>query len=156
MALAQFVKYDQFFLDKSWQWLNDPEIKLLTQTPEFSKEGQLKWFNSLDGRTDYKVWGVTYDGIAVGVVGLKFITDHDAEYFGYLSEKEFWGKGIGQMMLDFSVTQAKIRQLSKIYLKVAATNTRAIKAYERFGFTTQDINDSGQMVMDLFLTDDRD
>ena len=39
-----FVEYTEEFLDLSWEWLNDPEIKLLTMTPDFSREDQRAFF----------------------------------------------------------------------------------------------------------------
>ena len=43
----KLVDYTLDYLELSWKWLNDPEIKVLTNTPDFSLDQQLKWFNSL-------------------------------------------------------------------------------------------------------------
>ena len=45
--MTALVDYNIIFLDKSWYWLNDPEIKALTMTPDFSKEDQASYFKSL-------------------------------------------------------------------------------------------------------------
>ena len=89
-----FVEYSESFLNKSWHWLNDPEIKKLTLTADFTKEQQQTFFKSIPKRTDFKIWGVKYGDESIGVVGLKNITTNDAEYFGYIGEKNYWGQGI--------------------------------------------------------------
>jgi hypothetical protein len=47
------VRYDERLLEHSWAWLQDPEIKRLTDTPDFTRTAQRSWFESLGGRTDY-------------------------------------------------------------------------------------------------------
>ena len=37
-----FGRFDEIFLEKSWHWLRDPEIKWLTMTPDFTREEQLR------------------------------------------------------------------------------------------------------------------
>ena len=48
-------EFDEIALKKSWVWLNDPEIKSLTITPDLEKENQRRWFESLKSRKDYFV-----------------------------------------------------------------------------------------------------
>lgn len=135
MQEVGFVTYDHEFLELSWYWLNDPEIKLLTNTPSFTRDQQKKWFDSLTSRADYKVWGLKINNIAAGVVGLKNINNKEGEYFGYIGVKELWGKGYSKHMLDFVASQARMLGLKGIYLKVSRHNLRAISAYEKYGYT---------------------
>src|ERR1051325_3293583 len=102
-----FSAFDERFLEKSWHWLQDPEIKKLTMTPDFTREEQRRWFEQLPRMTDYRIWGGVCDGEPVGAVGLKQITAGDAEYWGYLGEKKFWGQGIGMAMLGFACGRAR-------------------------------------------------
>ncbi len=37
---VQFKEYDRIILEKSWEWLNDPEIKRIMHAPEMDKESQ--------------------------------------------------------------------------------------------------------------------
>ena len=53
---VRLVDFSKVFFDNSWNWLNDPEIKKMTATPDFTKEDQLKWFNSLPSKQDYLIW----------------------------------------------------------------------------------------------------
>lgn len=50
---VEFTDYDEEALEKSWKWLNDPEIKYLTDTPDFDKKTKKEWFESIEQRDDY-------------------------------------------------------------------------------------------------------
>ena len=145
-----FVDYDASFLEKSWEWLNNPVIKSMTNTPDFTKDNQLAWFQSLQFKTDYFIKGIRFNNIAVGAVGLKNITTSDAEYWGYIGDSEYWGKGIGSEMLSFAIEKGKEKKLKKLYLKVVESNTRALNLYKKFCFKQRDgENDLVYMELDL-------
>lgn len=135
---VEFVAYDEQFLKLSWIWLNDDEIRMLTQTPRFTEEDQQNWFDGLSKRSDYKVWGVVADSKRIGVVGLKNITKSSAEYWGYIGERAFWRKGIGEQMMLFAESKAKELKLSEISLKVLETNVAAIRLYQKRSFEITD------------------
>ena len=137
--MAALVNYDLTFLEKSWEWLNDPEIKALTLTPDFSKEDQLQFYRSLPQKKDYWIRGITENNIPVGAMGLKNIDigGSSAEYWGYIGEKEFWGKGIGKFILKEAILKARELNLKKIYLKVTTKNTIAKNLYLKMGFKKQ-------------------
>ena len=147
----KFVEYNETFLKKSWEWLNDPMIKQLTNTPYFTKESQLAWFNSLENKKDYFIRGILFKEIPIGVMGLKNITQIQAEYWGYIGEVDFWGKGIGSVMMNYTIQKARELNLKKIYLTVAASNLRAKKLYEKFNFKEKEVNEKKlvYMVLDL-------
>jgi len=135
-AEVSFGEFNRETLDLSFDWLADPEIRQLTETPVIEKGAQLRWFTGLPSRSDYKVWGVSYQGKPVGVVGLKRIEAATAEYFGYIGVKSCWGKGIGSAMLDFAEKQAGLLGLRRLELRVINDNPRARTLYLRRGFTT--------------------
>ena len=128
------VDYSLLFLNKSWEWLNDPEIQLLTLTPPFTKQDQVNFYDSLPNKKDYWIKGNMENGHPIGAMGLKHITSNEAEYWGYIGERDYWGKGIGSFMLKEATTKAKEFGLQKIYLKVGKQNTRAKQLYSRLGF----------------------
>lgn len=151
MEKTKLVDYDLSFLKLSWKWLNDPEIKQLTHTPHFTLEDQRKWFESLPGRRDYRIWGITYHEKKIGAVGLKKIANQSAEYFVQIGEKEYWGKGLGQIILDLTIAKAIQSGLLNIYLTVIKDNLRAIKSYTKAGF--EKINEKGdQWIMNLNIS----
>jgi len=118
----------------SWRWLNDPELKALIDSPEFTKEQQRKWFDNLADRTDYLIWGLLVNDLPAGVCGIKNVTEYDCEFWGYIGEKSFWGKGVGRIMLQNMCNEAKKRNLYSIWLKVVNHNQRAIRMYKNNGF----------------------
>jgi RimJ/RimL family protein N-acetyltransferase len=126
--------FDQEFLELTWKWLNDPLIKKLTDTPSFSRIDQVKWYAGLTSRKDYFIWGLTLMNKKIGVFGIKNIHVKKGEYFGFIGDKELWGKGYGQQILDLAVKKATELNLNLIWLKVLKENTLAIRSYVKFGF----------------------
>ena len=120
--------YDRLFLKLSYIWLTDPEIRALTDTPEITEEEQECWFNSLEQRSDYKVWGVRCNDMPIGVCGIKNIEKNKGEYFGYIGEKSYWG-GTGRKMMEVLEKTAIDLGLKILTLKVLKWNTRAICLY---------------------------
>lgn len=149
-AGVQKLPYSEAFLERSWIWLQDPEIRRLTDTPEFTRDQQQRWFESLPDRTDYLIWGVAVDGVLVGSFGIKNIAEGTGEYWGYIGERAYWGRGVGQWMLRQAAKQARAHGLSQLVLRVIADNERARRAYERFGFDVE-TNDGEMVVMSLSL-----
>ena len=130
----QVVNFDKIFLSHSWEWLNEPELKKLTNTPDFTQEDQLRWYESLKYKNDYLVWGILADSKPIGVCGLKKITQTDCEYWGYIGEKEYWGKGIGKSIMYLLEEEAKKLKLNSIWLQVLQENSRAILLYKKTGY----------------------
>lgn len=126
--------FDQSYLEKSFLWLSDPEVKRLTDTPNFSKKSQKEWFDNIPNNKDYLIWGVKYTTKQIGACGLKKIKEGTAEYWGYIGEKEMWGKGIGEVMLQKCLKKAHNIQLKVIWLKVLEDNERAVRLYRKIGF----------------------
>lgn len=47
MTKIKFVGFDEIYLNKSWEWLQDEEIRVLTNTPPFTKKQQQIFYKSL-------------------------------------------------------------------------------------------------------------
>lgn len=136
--LLSFVSYSREFLAKSWEWLNDAEIKALTRTPDFTKEQQEAFFDSLSLRADYLIWGIALAGQPIGACGLKHITESEAEYWGYIGEKPYWGRGLGRQLIEHCEGIARTKGLKALYLHVGADNLRARRLYEKCGFLEEE------------------
>ena len=80
--MLSLVEYTEEFLELSWLWLSDPEIKELTMTPDFTKKEQLNFFKNIKSRSGYFIYGVSIDGVKVGACGLKNISANEGEYWG--------------------------------------------------------------------------
>ena len=127
---VKIVKYDKEFLKLSWKWLNDEELKKLTMSSSFSKKDQLIWYNSLEKKKNYCVWGIMVDKNRIGACGLKNITKSDCEYWCYIGEKSYWGQGIGKIVLQLTENEVRKLNIKSIWLKVVKNNYRAIKLYQ--------------------------
>lgn len=148
---VEFREFDRRVLDKTWEWLHDPEIKNLMYSPDMTRESQLKWFQSLKERNDYHVEAVWRNEDPIGVVGLKNITVDDAEIFGYIGEKEYWGKAIGMDMMQRVLYHARSRGLSSVYAQILKINRNSYKLHRRFGFDLESEVDDKTIKMRLHL-----
>lgn len=132
--MIQLVDYDESYLALSSKWLRDSEIKNLTHTPDFTDQQQRDFFSSLPSRKDYRIFGIDYQGRKIGAAGLKNIEAGVGEYWGYIGEKELWGKGLGQLIIGEVFVFARSIGVTCVVLKVSPENIRAIKLYEKIGF----------------------
>ncbi len=133
--------YDKDFLEKSWQWLHDAELKHLTMTPDFSKEQQADFFASLPLRKDYSIYGVAYLDEPIGACGLKNIINEEAELWLYIGNKQYWGRGLGTMTMSLLESEAIAKGLKKLYLNVIKDNKVAISLYQKMNYDIVSKND---------------
>jgi RimJ/RimL family protein N-acetyltransferase len=129
-----FSRFDERFLERSWHWLQDAEVKRLTMTPDFTREQQRRWFDRLPEMKDYLIWGLLCDNVPIGAVGLKHITGDEAEYWGYIGQRDYWGAGLGGEMMKFIFGKAGSLSLRELYLNVHKDNARAVGLYAKAGF----------------------
>lgn len=144
--MITITKYDKVFFENSKKWLSDLEIKKLTLTPDIDDASREKWFCSLKNKDDYLIWGLKYDDAPIGALGIKNIDWNRGigEYWGYIGEKTYIGKGYGKEMICFVTSKALKLKLKKLYLKVADYNVRALNCYKKSGFVEVDrIDDRG-------------
>lgn len=127
-------EYGEKYKCLSWEWLNDPEIKTLTGTPDFTDAEQAAFFKSLPDREDYLCWGITYDGLPIGLYALKNIEKQQGDILLILGEKDYWNKGLGILLLDKLIEKARAKQWVSVNLQVEENNKRAIRLYENYGF----------------------
>lgn len=125
--------FSRIYLDKSFDWCNDPIIQKLILGSPVSKEQQEDWYKSLPNRTDYKIWGVSCNGVPVGSCGLKQIEGNHGAYWGYIGEKEYWG-GLGTQLVTLVENKARELNLKRIYLCVSHENHRARHLYKKLKY----------------------
>lgn len=132
---VDFIEFNEKMLRKTYEWLQDEELCHLIDTTPVSLEKQKAWFESLKNRKDYYIKGIVCDSIPIGAVGIKHISSNTGEYWGYIGNKEFWGKGIGKEMVSRMLLDAKeIYKLSTLKLRVREDNMRAFRLYQSMGF----------------------
>ena len=128
------VPYDRDYLDRSYDWLHDPEIKAMAMAPDFTRDDQEAFFAELPQREDYKIWGVAADGRPIGVGGIKNIAGGDGEFWCYIGEREYWGKGIGGRILELCEEKALELGVTRLTMTALETNERSLNAYRKAGF----------------------
>ena len=120
-------------------------------------EYMLAKFNSAkaianDVKTGTQFYYLTFNEAPVGYTAIKAETEVLFLSKLYVS-KEFRGKGVGKVALNFIDEEAKKQQLPAVRLKVNKYNTASISAYEKLGFKNikASVTDIGNgFVMDDF------
>lgn len=148
---VEFRDYDRIALEKSSEWLNDPEIKSLTMTSDFDRESQEKWFQSLETKNDYYIQVAWLNNEPIGVFGIKNITDTDGEIWGYIGEKKYWGKAIAPQMMNHVFNYARSAKLKSLYSIMLKENLNSYKISRRFGFEKEKDLDDNKIMMRLYL-----
>jgi ribosomal protein S18 acetylase RimI-like enzyme len=79
------------------------------------------------------------DGIVAGLAGIaamgnKYKICHRAD-FGISVDQAYWGLGIGRALTEACIECAKLAGYEQMELNVIAENKRAVKMYEKAGFT---------------------
>jgi len=117
------------------------ETEFLSSTPEefqVSTEDEIRFMKMFELAERECMISAFADGRLIGNVsirqagGLKRVR-HRAT-LGICVLKEFWGRGVGSMLMDAAIQTAQSAGYAQIELQVAADNERAIRLYERFGF----------------------
>ena len=125
-------------------WLNDPQVRMgLSTYLPFSLEEEKAWYEAMLRRPSEEhpllieipqedTWR------PIGNCGFQDVNwkVRSAEFGIVIGEKEVWGEGYGteatRMMVDHGFRDLN---LNRIYLRVLQNNPRAMRVYEKVGFT---------------------
>jgi len=103
-------------------WLSDSEIRRLAPSVG-------RWF-------DIRKYAIDVAGTHIGLCSVSNVTQDEAEVGITIGRKDYWGKGYGadvvNQLTEFCFNSLGVR---RVYLKVLHSNLRAIKCYEKCGFT---------------------
>jgi RimJ/RimL family protein N-acetyltransferase len=132
LVLAPF---SERYVELTWHWLHDPELLTsIMGVPPESREAQRAWFDGLSGRTDYLIWGLEVGGLPIGACGLKHVEATSAEYWGWIADATYRGRGLGRAMMAAVHDEARRLGIRSLYLHVLDTNLPAIRLYQAFGY----------------------
>ncbi len=126
-------------------WDQDPEIvALMGRKFVAGAENAQQWYQRTKADRRCRVWAIETlaDRELIGEIELDRIDWRagTAELRICIGEKAFWGHGYGRDALGCLLAQAfSYWHLKAIYLRVYQANMRAIRLYERLGFTPQGI-----------------
>jgi RimJ/RimL family protein N-acetyltransferase len=124
-------------------WLNDPEVRYgLTMYLPLSASEEENWFqNMLKAPPAERPLAIDIrqgDGwLHVGDCGFHQIDwkDRSVELGIFIGEKAYWNQGFGTEVMRLLVRHGfQTLNLNRIFLRVLATNPRAIRSYEKAGF----------------------
>lgn len=127
------------------EWLSNPEMRPFVTIRYISMAMEERWFEGLvssvggdsPGRLHFVIETLD-DERPIGVVGLENINwrVRECEVGIIIGESEFWGRGYGTDAMR-TVLEVGFHwyNLHRIFLYVVEDNARAIKSYEKCGFT---------------------
>nr|WP_256592461.1 GNAT family N-acetyltransferase [Pseudomonas sp. URMO17WK12:I2] len=145
------VEYTEVFLELSWRWLNIPLIKEMTMTPDFSRAQQADFFSRIGPSHGNYVFGIAQNKKNIGACGVKNISGGSGELWLYIGEKEYWGLGLGRVIITKLEEIARLAGLSRLYLKVSSKNESAINLYLRAGYLIKSEACAGLINMEKML-----
>jgi len=126
-----------------YKWIKDEEaiIYSLSIFQGMKTDQQIKdWYVQAISDKRNSNYGIFVDGVFVGYAGICGISkiNKSGEYFIFIGNKDYWGKGIGtqvsQMMVKMGFQELG---LNRIMLTVSVPNVAGVKAYERAGFVLE-------------------
>jgi RimJ/RimL family protein N-acetyltransferase len=133
---------------KSVQWRNDPEIRdaMLGYRFPITAEMEADWIKAvLKDQSRTRVVLAIEDKLDRALVGFVYLNNIDwfarnAEFGILIGERDRRSKGLAGEALSLVAGYAfKDLNLQKLYLRVAAFNTRAIGLYRSFGFVQEGV-----------------
>jgi RimJ/RimL family protein N-acetyltransferase len=122
--------------DPLFAWINDPElVRLSAVFRPVTREEHDAWFASVRAREDVAIFALREDGELVGTCQL-IVDGDEAELRIRIGVASAQGRGRGtaavRALVAFGFEELGLR---RIWLQVFAVNARAIRAYEKAGFT---------------------
>ena len=136
VALAEMTEADQPFFQE-WH-AGNPELRALIDDNSVpTMEDQMRWFVR-SKESDRKMFSlVTSEGELIGHGGFVDIDEKNksAHLRITIGNSDYWGKGLGteatQLIVQYGFEEM---QLSFVWLRVLASNERAVKSYTKVGF----------------------
>ena len=111
----------QIDVERANCWFTDPELVAM-DPPAGIVDGLL-------------LWSIYCDNIHIGFISIYNRSGTSAELGVRIGEKQYWGRGLAQQAVERVLDFCKQLNFSTIHLKVIPSNTRAIRLYEKCGFT---------------------
>jgi RimJ/RimL family protein N-acetyltransferase len=134
--------------DALFAWINDRElVELSAVFRPVSRAEHDTWFAAVRARDDVAIYAIREDGALVGTCQL-ILEGPEAELRIRIGVRTAQGRGIGSWAVAELVRRGfEELGLQRIWLQVFAVNARAIRAYEKAGFTT--VRDGPTRIMQI-------
>ncbi len=149
--LVQLAAVQREYLAQYAEWLNDWEVteNLSPGVPlPQNLDSETEWYERMRQDKDQFLFAILTlkKSQLIGNCGLNHVDwKNRAGIFGiFIGDKKFWGRGYGtdatRVLLRYAFEQLG---LNRVELWVYAFNPRAIRAYEKAGFTREGIKRQG-------------
>lgn len=144
ITLRPLTKYQ---ITPFYSWLNDEEVVKFSLTlfqHISTKEEVFQWYSKLLDDTKNYTIGIFLEktDVLIGYSGICNISNSNksGEFFIFIGDKTYWGKGIGtQVTKDILAQGFHKLNLNRIMLTVSAPNIAGIRAYENAGFKKEGV-----------------
>jgi RimJ/RimL family protein N-acetyltransferase len=122
--------------DTLYRWINDRELVAFSAAfRPVTREDHDAWFADVRGRKDVDVFAIREAHRLVGSCQL-IVDDEEAELRIRIGEADARGRGLGTEAVRLLVAHGfEALGLRRIWLQVFPHNERAIRSYEKVGFT---------------------
>ena len=136
---------EKFDISQNYHWANDPELIRLAGIEPAPKSlvDMERWFENVHTDPNQKMLTIkTLEGDYIGNISLTDISWRcgTAEIGLFLGDRATWGHGLGSEAVELAVRFAfdELR-LHRIEARVLAFNARALRLFERCGFTREGV-----------------
>jgi len=122
------------------EWWRDKTLLKLTSgiLKPISDQEIKKYFNEMLDDKKARHYLILLNGKkTIGHIAFHRKKDKSWETQIIIGEKKYWGKGYGTDAINLGLKKIRKSKYKKIYLEVRPDNLRAIKAYEKCGFTAR-------------------
>jgi ribosomal protein S18 acetylase RimI-like enzyme len=118
----------------------------------FTIEKEQTLLCDLANSSDSMMIAAFIDGVLAGncsfaAIGPKLKVKHRCQ-MGIAIKKEYWCAGIGRILLEEAINQARECGFEQMELEVVSRNTRAIRLYEKVGFEVYGIRKNAMKLKD--------
>lgn len=151
----QFIPMQETDLPRINALSNNPDIAAHFETipPVPMSTTYAFWRNIQSGSVSF--WGIHSEGEIIGGAGFYSYTpgtrlSHSATFFLYILP-DHWRKGIGTKTISFLENEVQKRGYLRMECMVADTNLRAIRLYERSGFTREGVKKQAYLIGDQYV-----
>ena len=137
-ALIYLRKLEETDLDRTWKWINDPDIYLTIgiRIP-VTKTAQKRWFNQLDASSSKIVFAICLkeEDKHVGNASLRY---RNARLSIFVADPKLRGKSIGTRAMKLLIEYAfKFLNLHRLYCKTTAGDEKVLAFYKKLGFQVE-------------------
>ena len=139
--------------DFLFSMINDPElVRWNAPFKNVSAEDHERWLSGILDHPSKKLFLIEQQGQPIGSVQLIDIDKtHNSAELTIRVKQDFQSKGAGTQAVTQLLGEARALGLHRVWLRVFSNNPRAIRAYEKAGFTHEGIMKEAALIEGKYL-----